>query len=136
MELVDSRRLPGPNLLWLRPGAVIDVAVSQSQSPELVNAWQRQARCILDAVGWAGEQTRVRTFSGGASLAISAPLDALYAATEVNEWAFETARAALADEPVEDSNEPGSRKEEKPPKGKEKENSPEIPVLAQSGDGW
>ena len=109
MELVDTRRLPGPNLLWLRPGAVIDVAVSPQQSPGLVNAWERQARCILDAVGWVGEKTCVRTFSGGASLAISAPLDAMYAATEVNEWAFETARASLVGEPVEGSTEVGER---------------------------
>ncbi|MDP7034091.1 MAG: Mur ligase family protein [Planctomycetota bacterium] len=103
MKQVDSRRLPGPNLLWIRPGAVIDVSVFPDQSPALVCAWERQARCILDAVGWVDEKTRVRTFSGGASFAISAPLDALYAATEVNEWAFETAIAGLAGEPVEDS---------------------------------
>lgn len=109
MELVDSRRLPGPNLLWPRPGAVIDVAVEPASSSALVKAWQRQARCILDAVGWSGQETTVRTFAGGLNLAISAPIDALYAATEVNEWAFESACAALASEPLEDSAEAGER---------------------------
>ncbi len=51
---------------------------------------------MLDGVGWGDEVTRVRRFPGGASLAISAPIDALYAATEVNEWALAAANAVLA----------------------------------------
>ncbi|MDP6937816.1 MAG: Mur ligase, partial [Planctomycetota bacterium] len=103
MEQLDSRRLPGPNLLWPRPGAVIDVAVEEAERAGLLAAWERQARCILDAVGWQTQDTCVRSFEGGASLAISAPLDALYAATEVNEWALESACASLVGEPVPDS---------------------------------
>src|SRR5204862_7451329 len=57
-----------------------------------------QARRMLFAVGWGLEETCVREFAGGANLALSAPIDTLYAATEVNEWAFEAARAALAGE--------------------------------------
>ncbi len=49
---------------------------------------------MLDAVGWPEERLSVRTYSGGASLALSAPPDTLYAATDLNEWAWE---AALAD---------------------------------------
>ncbi len=103
MKLVDSRRLPGPNLLWPRPGAVLDLEVSQEEAGGLILAWERQARCILDAVGWVNEQTCVRRFEGGASLALSAPLDALYAATEVNEWALESALAGLGGGEVEES---------------------------------
>ena len=54
-------------------------------------------------------ETAVRAFAGGLNLAISAPIDALYAATEVNEWAFESACAALAGDPVEDSAAAGER---------------------------
>jgi len=103
MQQIDSRRLPGPNLLWPRPGAVIDVALEEAECSGLLAAWERQARCILDAVGWQTQGTCVRSFEGGASLAISAPLDVLYAATEVNEWAFESACASLAGEEVPDS---------------------------------
>lgn len=109
MEQLDSRRLPGPNLLWPRPGAVIDVAVTEAERSALLTTWERQARCILDAVGWQSQDTCVRSFEGGASLAISAPLDALYAATEVNEWALESACASLAGEPVPDSSEAAER---------------------------
>jgi len=31
MQQIDSRRLPGPNLLWPRPGAVIDVALEEAE---------------------------------------------------------------------------------------------------------
>jgi UDP-N-acetylmuramyl tripeptide synthase len=96
---VDSRRLTGPNLLWDRPGAVIDAGVDDADADRLLEAWAHAARRMLDAVGWRDEDVRSRKFPGGVSVAISAPLDALYAATEVNEWAWSTAQAEIACEP-------------------------------------
>jgi cyanophycin synthetase len=52
---------------------------------------------VLAAVGWQDESTCVRRYPGGASLAISAPFDALYAACEVNEAAWDLAVARMAD---------------------------------------
>lgn len=99
MELRDSRRLTGPNLLTDRPGAVVDVALGEGAAAEAAVAeWRRQAGRVLAAVGWAGEALAARTFPGGASLALTAPIDALYAATEVNEWAWAAAAASLAGE--------------------------------------
>ena len=91
MKLLDSRRLTGPNLLWDREGAVLDVALSPEESERLPEIWAAQARRILDAVGWGREEVAIRRFPGGASLALSAPVDALYAATEVNDWAWTAA---------------------------------------------
>ncbi len=103
MELRDSRRLTGPNILWRRPCAVIDVGLEASEDAErLVDGWRKHARRVLDAVGWSGEDLAHRRFRSGVSLALSAPIDALYAATEVNEWAFEAATAELAGEPPPD----------------------------------
>jgi cyanophycin synthetase len=98
MKLLESRRLTGPNLLLDRPGAVIEVALEPEEAAAAVAAWREHARRILDAVGWPGEETAARLFSGGASLAISAPIDALYAATEVNEWAWAAAEASFRGE--------------------------------------
>lgn len=95
MQLLDSRRLTGPNLLLDRPGAVIEVSLSPEEAERAVAAWQAQARRVLDAVGWTDEVIAARVFPGGASLAISAPIDGLYAATEVNEWAWATAQAGF-----------------------------------------
>ena len=98
IDLRDSRRLTGPNLFCSGTGAVLDVAVSEGMSRPLVAAWTEHARELLDAVGWGGEALYSRLFSGGASLVLTAPIDALYAATEVNEAAFESARADIAGE--------------------------------------
>lgn len=102
MELIDSRRLTGVNILWDRPGAVIDVAVEDRSRDELIEAWSRAVRRLLDALGWNGEQSCVRVYKGGASLAISAPIDGLYAATEVNESAWRSALAGQLGEARED----------------------------------
>ncbi len=105
MLLLDSRRLTGPNLLWDHEGAVLDVALAPEEADAAIAAWRREARRLLDAVGWTGEETAVRRFAGGASLALSAPIDALYAATEINDeaWAAATVspNASQAEDPVE-----------------------------------
>jgi hypothetical protein len=95
MRLLDSRRLTGPNLLWERQGAVIDVAFGEFSPDLVIGAWETEARRLLDAIEWKEEDICVRRFEGGASLAISAPVDALYAATEVNEAAWDAARDYL-----------------------------------------
>lgn len=90
MELLDSRRLTGPNLLWNRSGAVIDVHFKDEEK-SVVEIWDRYARRILKAIGWQTEQTCIRHYPQGASLAISAPIDVLYSATEINEWSWQHA---------------------------------------------
>jgi UDP-N-acetylmuramyl tripeptide synthase len=95
IELRDSRRLTGPNLFCAQAGAVLDVAVSEELNRPLVAAWTGHARALLDAVGWGAQSLHSRRFSGGVSLVLTAPIDALYAATEVNEAAFASARADL-----------------------------------------
>jgi UDP-N-acetylmuramyl tripeptide synthase len=109
MLLLDSRRLTGPNLLLDRPAAVMDVQLDEPHRDRAIDAWARAAREMLDAVGWTGEEIAVRTFAGGASLALSGPVDALYAATEVNEWAWEVAEAELAGTPRPDQAESAAR---------------------------
>ena len=102
LELSDSRRLTGPNLLMDRAGALLEVEIDGYPANAVADAWEAQARRLLDAVGWSTEETATRLFSGGASLALSAPLDALYAATEVNEAAWAHAVASLTGQPQTD----------------------------------
>ena len=94
MDMLDSRRLTGPNCIWARPGAVLDAAVEADRQDAVATAWQGHASRLLDAVGWGDETTAVRRVHGGVSLAVSAPVDALYAATDLCEWAW---TATLAD---------------------------------------
>ncbi len=112
MEVRDSRRLTGPNVLWERPGAILDVALEDGAAEAAVAAWRREARRALDAVGWGEEDLAWRVFPGGVNLALSAPVDALYAATEVNEWAWEAAAAVLAGRKTPDLEEAAARLEE------------------------
>lgn len=95
MKLLESRRLTGPNLLLDRAGAMVEVSLEPGEEEAAVAAWREQARRILDAVGWSEEETAARVFPGGASLVISAPIDGLYAATEVNEWAWAAAETVV-----------------------------------------
>jgi len=66
-----------------------------------VARWQGAARRMLDALGWSGSVTKHRRFPGGAALFLSAPIDRLYAATDINEWAW--AAATSADDPPLDA---------------------------------
>jgi len=95
VECLDSRRLTGPNLVMDGAGAVIDVRFGGADAEQLIGEWQRQVKRMLDAVGWQGEQIHVHRYADGASLAISAPLDALYAATDINDWAWQATRSVL-----------------------------------------
>ena len=95
MHLLDSRRLTGPSLLLDRPGAVLEVRIDGAEVDRAVAAWERAARQLLHAGGWPDEQLASRRFSGGVSLALTAPIDGLYAATELNERAWAAAAAEL-----------------------------------------
>jgi UDP-N-acetylmuramyl tripeptide synthase len=99
--VADSRRLTGPSLLLDRPGAILDVQLDDADRDGAIAAWRAAARRLLDAVGWSAETLAVRPFTDGVSLALTAPVDALYAATDVNEAAWESASAELEGRPSE-----------------------------------
>ena len=83
LRVDDCRRLTGPGLLWDHAGAVLDVFFEGFEPELLIASWTRNARSVLDAVGWQSEQTTERLFDGGANLSISAPMDQLYSAVFV-----------------------------------------------------
>ena len=88
MEFLDARRLTGPSLLWDKPGSILDIRCNEDETDRIVESWQRHARRMLAAVGWGEESTCDWRLSGGVSLAFSAPIDTLYAASAINEWAY------------------------------------------------
>jgi UDP-N-acetylmuramyl tripeptide synthase len=93
LTVADSRRLTGPSLLLDRPGAIMEVHLDDAARERAIGAWRTEVRRLLEAVGWGGETIASRTFAGGASLGFTAPPDALYAATDLNEAAWERATA-------------------------------------------
>lgn len=103
MNLLDARRLTGLNVIWDRPSAVLDVAMELDDSlDQLIELWRAQTGTMLEAVGWGTEQTTSHRFAGGVSLALSAPIDGLYAGIELAEWAFAAVQAGLAGTAAED----------------------------------
>ena len=72
-----------------------DVRLEGADAGRLIDERRGKARRMLEAVGWQSEQIHVHRHADGVSLAISAPLDALYAATDINDWAWQATRSAL-----------------------------------------
>jgi UDP-N-acetylmuramyl tripeptide synthase len=121
MQFIDARRLTGPSLLFDTHGSIIDVACSPAEAERLAPAWQRHVECMLAELGWNGTEFATAALTGGISLAFTAPVDALYAASAINEWAwaacdhelngaeapdFATALAAIRDAIAEEANRP------------------------------
>ena len=101
MEFIDARRLTGPSLLFDLPGSILDVACTEEEAGRLEPAWEKHLRRMLDAVGWRDCELSSIRLTGGVSLGFTAPIDALYAASEIHEWAWAACDAELngADEP-------------------------------------
>ena len=103
MEAGDSRRLTGPNLQHSGPGAVAEVRFESGEDVSLILGWWAEALDqILPLFGLQEETRFVRHYDGGAAIGFSAPVDHLYAATELNEWAIEWANARAANAPTPD----------------------------------
>src|SRR5690349_23704463 len=95
MRVIDCRRHTGPSLLHDAPGAILDVQLDDGVRDRAIVAWRQAIERLLEQVGWPGQRVATRIFTGGASLAFTAPPDALYAATEVNEAAWAAAWAKV-----------------------------------------
>lgn len=99
MRVLDSRRLTGPSLLLNRPGAILDIGLDDPEADRTAATWRKAAGRLLVAVGWTDQELACRHFRGGISLALSAPVDCLYAATDLNEAAWAIAVRELTGEP-------------------------------------
>ena len=109
MRVLDSRRLTGPNLHAREPGAVAELRVAADEAGEVeafVERWRVALARALDHLGWQA-RGHVRVFEDeaggrGVELMLTAAVDRLYAATEVNEWAIARASRLAQDEPGRD----------------------------------
>ena len=97
MEFLDARRLTGPSLLFDGPAAILDVAATASEIDEFVPAWERAVRRMLTEFDWPEPEFREHRLSGGVSVAFTVPIDSLYAASMINEWAYAEVAAAMGE---------------------------------------
>ena len=105
MEFLDARRLTGPSLLFDGPAAIIDVACTADERDRLARAWRGHVERMHKTLGWSVPEFSCKSLAGGVSLAFTAAIDALYAASEINEWAWSECDAKFngADAPDFDS---------------------------------
>lgn len=102
MKLTDVRRLTGANFFMNRSGAAAEAVIGDEAKGVAVALWRRFMRDLLDGVGWQDEQITARSYPGGVSLVISAPIDALYVATDMIEWTWEAVVREFGSETADD----------------------------------
>ncbi len=100
-NIIDSRRLLGPNLYGRRPGALLEIRGDVPKIDGLLVAWAARARELLDALGWDAQHAGIqfRRTRGSATLFFAAPVDVLMTATEVNEQAWVAAETGIRIKP-------------------------------------
>ena len=128
--LHDIRRLTGANFLMPCTGAAAEATIEASVKSIAMSLWRREARALLDAVGWKNERIAMRAFEGGVTLQISAPMDALFAATEIVEASWEAAYAQLNSKALPDRDAKTLRLREKIAT----ERSPAMAAIAEAAD--
>ena len=95
MEFLDARRLTGPSILFDGPAAILDVAIDADDVAQFRSLWEAAVLRMGAEFGWPQPEFNHVTLTGGASFAFTAPIDSLYAASMVNEWAYADVAAAM-----------------------------------------
>lgn len=89
----ESRRLTGSNLYFDGPGVALETAPDLAIDDAMLQLWRDNVAAAQQALRWPDAAIVIRRHRSGASLTFAAPMDKLYAATEVNEWALSNAAA-------------------------------------------
>ncbi len=97
MKYLDARRLTGPSLLFDGPAAILDVEASEAEIEEFVPRWKMAVLRMLREFDWPEPEFREHRLTGGISVAFTAPIDSLYAASMINEWAYADVEASMTD---------------------------------------
>jgi UDP-N-acetylmuramyl tripeptide synthase len=95
MKFLDARRLTGPSLLFDLPGTILDVECDAGEAARLAPVWEKHVRRMLARIGWQDREFATVVLTDGISMGFTAPIDALYAASEINEWAWAACDAEL-----------------------------------------
>ncbi len=88
MEFLDARRLTGPSLLFDAPGSILDIRCTPDEAARVVPRWTAHVERMLAALEWPLADVASIVLDGGLSVGFTAPIDVLYAASAINEWAW------------------------------------------------
>ena len=89
----DSRRLTGANRYFGTPTVMLVPLGPAAEDGAAQGRWIAQVVSMCGALAWPAANPRVHAHASGVVLAFAAPPEALFTATEVNEWAWERAAA-------------------------------------------
>jgi cyanophycin synthetase len=92
----DSRRLTGHNRFFAGTAVVLETLGPTALDAAAHERWRTNVTALSAALGWPDATATIRRHAGGTLLAIAAPADSLFTATEVNEWAWEQASGIFA----------------------------------------
>jgi len=101
----ESRRLTGCNVYFAGPGAALESAPGVAFDDGALERWRDNVQAARTVLDWPDGEIVTRRHRSGVSLAFAAPMDRLYTAAEVNEWAWYDAlglRAPDAEVPGDD----------------------------------
>jgi cyanophycin synthetase len=90
---VDSRRLPGPNRYFDGAAVTLTPIGAAAGEPGAHRRWAENVRRLSSALGWPDPEPIIEHVGNGAFLVFRAPAEAQLTATELSEWAWETAAA-------------------------------------------
>ena len=72
---------------------MLETLGADALNARVIAAWQANVQQMRTALGWPDAALSVRRHRDGTSLGFAAPIDQLFSATEVNEWAWQAARS-------------------------------------------
>jgi cyanophycin synthetase len=100
-DLINLRRLTGANFLMTDVGAAAEATIPDENKALVLSIWRNSARELLDGVSWTQSKIAMRAFDGGATLQVSAPTDALHAATALVDASWRLTHERLGGRPVD-----------------------------------
>jgi folylpolyglutamate synthase/dihydropteroate synthase len=95
-RFIDSRRLTGPNRYFDGPAVTLTPIGTAAAQPRALEHWAASVRRVSQALGWPDPAPVIDRAGAHTFLVFRAPPDAEITATELSEWAWETAAAETA----------------------------------------
>lgn len=90
---IDSRRLTGPSRYFDGPAVTLTPIGAAAREPHALDRWAAEVRRLSQALGWPDPAPVIDRAGDGTYLVFRSPQDAQLTATELSEWAWETAAA-------------------------------------------
>ena len=93
LGFIDSRRLTGPSRYFDGPAVTLTPIGAAASEPSALERWAESVRRLSVALGWPDPAPVIDRAGDSTFLVFRAPPDAQLTATELSEWAWESAAA-------------------------------------------